>query len=413
MLDIVLFGATGYTGKLTAEYLVRNHLASGLRLGLAGRDRDKLEATRRELAAISPAAAELPLIVADSHDERALAAMVAQTRVVCTTVGPYGKYGETLVRCVAEAGRSYCDLTGETPWMHDMIARYHDLAVERGAKIVHTCGFDSIPSDLGCTLLNEHALRTHGRAARIVRFTLLRSRGGISGGTAASLMTVLEQVKDPHVRRVLFDAYALDPADGRRGVDGRDQLGVRYDEDLGRWTGPFVMAGVNTRVVRRSHALLGYPWGDDFSYAEAQSFGRGVRGFLQAGAFAAGWQLLSAALVLEPTRHFVAEAFLPAPGEGPDREAREAGFFEIALVGHGQNAAGTPFRSRVTVVGQQDPGYGETAKMLGESALCLARDGDLLPQRSGMLTPSTALGEALLTRLRGAGMRFEVEVEAD
>jgi short subunit dehydrogenase-like uncharacterized protein len=409
MLDIVIWGATGYTGQLVAQYIAEHYgRDDSLSWGIAGRNAAKLATVRDGLRPFL-GERELPMIIADSEDEASLSALVEQTRVVCTTVGPYLRYGDLLVRLCAEAGKSYCDLTGETPFMRRCIDRYHQTAVDGGAKIVHACGFDSIPSDLGCLTLQDAALEAHGAPCSQVRFVLTRMKGGFSGGTMASMLNVVSQLGDAEIRKVLFNPYALDPEGGPRGPDGRDQQGVAYDDDLRQWTGPFVMAAVNTRVVRRSHALQGHPWGEQFSYAECHALGSGPRGALRAASSALGMGAFNAALMARPTRALLERRFLPKPGEGPTPEQREAGFFTATLVGHGADRAGRPMRMRAEVVGERDPGYGETAKMLGESAICLAKDAARLPERAGVLTPATAMGQVLIERLRAAKMVFSAE----
>jgi short subunit dehydrogenase-like uncharacterized protein len=407
--DIVLWGATGFTGSLVAEYLVQNASAEDMKLALGGRSRAKLETLRQRLADIDAGAARLPLVVADSHDRASLDAMVRDARVVCTTVGPYAIHGRELVAACVEAGTDYCDLTGEVQFIRAMIDEHHAAAERAGARIVHSCGFDSIPSDLGAWMLQRAAIERHGGPLERVTFVLGASRGGFSGGTVASLVNVVAEAgADPEIRRILTDPYALNPEGERHGPDGPDLAGVRFDRDLERWTGPFVMASINTRIVRRSNALLGWPYGRGFRYAEVTGFGAGLKGRLAATAAAAGIGAFVAALSWSPTRSLLQKVALPDPGEGPDRAAREAGFFKVRLHGRGASSDGRPVEMVAHVAGTADPGYGETAKMLGESALCLAFDGDRRGPAGGVLTPASSMGERLVDRLRAAGMRFEV-----
>ena len=407
--DIVLWGATGFTGSLVAEYLVKRTDTEEMRLALGGRSRAKLEALRRRLADIDPAAARLPLIDADSHDRASLDDMVRDTRVVCSTVGPYAMHGRELVAACVEAGADYCDLTGEVQFIRAMIDKHHAAAERSGARIVHCCGFDSIPSDLGTWMLQQAAVERHGAPLDRVTFVLGASRGGFSGGTVASLVNVVvEAGADPEIRRIITDPYALNPEGERHGPDGSDLAGARFDRDLERWTGPFVMASINTRVVRRSNAILGWPYGRDFRYAEVTGFGAGLKGRLTATAIAGGLGAFVGALSWSPTRSALQKLVLPDPGDGPDRAAREAGFFKIRLHGRGTSNDGQPFEMVAHVAGNNDPGYGETAKMLGESALCLALDGAELEPQGGILTPASCMGVRLVDRLRTAGMRFEV-----
>ncbi len=407
--DVVLWGATGFTGRLVAEYLVEGLGASKIRLALGGRSPSKLEALRGRFATQSRLAADLPIIVADSFDRSALDAMTAGTKVVCSTVGPYATFGHELVAACVEAGTDYCDLTGEVPFIREMIDRHHERARITGARIVHCCGFDSIPSDLGTLMLHEAAADRFD--ARLDGATLIvgASRGGISGGTVASLTNVIEEARTtPSVRRIVNDPYALNPEGDRHGPDGPDLVLPRFDDELCQWTGPFVMASINTRVVRRSNALLDWRYGRDFRYAEVTGFPSGVRGRLGASAISVGLGGFVAALSWGPTRWLLKKILLPSPGEGPSRETRENGFFNLCVHGRGRTADGERILLEAHVQGQNDPGYGATAKMLGESALCLALDEADCRGAGGVLTPAVAMGQRLLHRLRRAGMIFEV-----
>jgi short subunit dehydrogenase-like uncharacterized protein len=407
-LDIVLWGATGFTGKLTAEYLTKQYgVGKDLAWAIGGRSKEKLEEVRRDLAAIDPAARDLPLVIADARDPASLAALVGSTRVVATTVGPYAMYGRELVAACAEHGTDYCDLTGETTFIREMIDRHHARAKETGARIVNCCGFDSIPSDLGVLMLQEHMREKHEARCSRVKFFLVGTRGGVSGGTIASIMNLLEQAeKDPSIRKIAFDPYALDPDRKERGPDGPDQRTVKHDDDLDIWTGPFVMAAINTRVVRRTNALLGYAYGNDFRYSEVTGFGKGAAGWARATAMTAGIGAFLGAASVGPLRAALKSTVLPAPGEGPSREKRDNGFFKVKLVGIGESKSGAQVKLLGRVEGKSDPGYGETAKMLSESAIALAKDP--IPTAGGVLTPASCLGNHLLERLRRAGMTFEV-----
>jgi len=405
--QLVLLGATGFTGRLVAEYLLA-HGPPDLRWALAGRNRRKLEAVRDELAQRFDLARDLPIVVADSTDRAAMDVLAASTDVVCTTVGPYARLGGALVGACAAAGTDYCDLTGEVHFIRRMIDAHHDEARASGARIVHCCGFDSIPSDLG-TLMVTDALVERGARPEQVTFYAGEARGGASGGTIASMLALLDEArKDRDTRRILGDPYALNPAGHRDGPDGSDQTGVRWDPELGMWTGPFVMAAVNTRVVRRSHALRGFPFGEGFRYAEVASTGKGVGGLARASVLAGGLAGFVLATGAGPLRRTL-EKRLPSPGEGPDADARARGYFVIRLIAKGRREDGGEETVRGRVEGTSDPGYGETAKMIGEAALCLALDGDRIPEQGGVLTPATAMGQTLLERLRVAGMTFDVQ----
>ncbi len=404
--DIVLWGATGFEGRLVADYLVA-HGPGDLRLALAGRNRDKLEGVRNELAARMPRAGAIPILVGDAHDERAVAGIVSNARVVCTTVGPYGKYGRHIVSACARLGVDYCDLAGEVPFMRETIDLHDAVARGSGARIVHACGYDSIPSDLGVYLVARHLKSEHGLGLSEDHAYFGEQQGGLSGGTVASMLHGIDESRrDPKLRELVLDPYALVPNRATdRGPEAPDQRRPEYSEDLGRWTAPFIMAIVNTRVVRRSNALLG-GYGPGFRYLESMSLSKGAKGWAAAGAITAGLGALSGALSFAPSRKML-ELFLPSPGEGPSQATRDGGFFVTRHLGTSEpDQAGRRQRVLATVRGISDPGYGETAKMLGESALCLARDS--IAVEGGVTTPAVSMGLCLVDRLRAAGMTWNV-----
>jgi len=398
--DIVLHGATGFVGALVAAYLAGDAHAD-VRIALSGRSREKLERTRAEL----PSSAQgWPLVVADAADPTALAALAASTRVVVSTVGPYATYGLPLVEACARAGTHYADLTGEVLFVREAIDRCDALARESGARIVHSCGYDSVPSDLGVLLLHEAA----GELADVR--LVATAKGGLSGGTVASMRAQMDAMRhDPAARRLAADPHALspDPAAEPAPVQPPDAGPPGRLRD-GTWTAPFIMAGYNTRIVRRSNALTDWSYGRGLRYGELMGCGRGVRGAAAAGAVTAGLvgalAGISAAMTTAPTRALL-DRVLPAPGSGPSAASRAAGWFRSEL--HAVASGGRRFRA--VVAGPGDPGYSATAVMLGESALCLAEDatGD----RAGSLTPATAMGTALVERLRKAGHTYDVHAE--
>lgn len=395
--DLVLFGATGFTGRLVAEYLRDRAKEAGVRWAVAGRDPGKLSGVLESIGA------EVAVLIGDAMSEEAMLRLAERTRVIVSTVGPYAKYGSALVAACAKAGTDYCDLTGEVHWMRAMIDAHHERAKESGARIVHTCGYDSIPSDLGTLALFEHA-RSKGVELHKITHYAGEARGGFSGGTVASMLTMLEQAgRDRALRRLLASPYALNPEPRPSGPDTFDAIEVRYADDVQMWTGPFVMAAVNTRVVRRSNALMGQKYGADFRYDERMTTGRGVKGFAAATALTAGLGGGMLALSVERVRAVVAERWLPKPGEGPSREDIEKGFFVSRFIGHGRKGE----RVKLTIRGQRDPGYGATARMLSESALCLLHDD--VPREGGVRTPASTMGLKLLPRLESVGIHFEYE----
>ncbi|MDQ3365165.1 MAG: saccharopine dehydrogenase NADP-binding domain-containing protein [Myxococcota bacterium] len=385
--DLVLFGATGFTGRLVADHIARS--TSKPRWAIAGRSRDKLDAL----------GFGVPVLVADAHDRKALDAIASEARVVCSTVGPYAKYGTDLVTACADAGTHYCDLTGELQWLRRVIDANHERARATGARIVNSCGFDSIPSDLGTWALQQEFIARFGHPAASVLAMYGETSGGLSGGTVASgLQTAVEAGADREVRKVLANPYALDPDPTAARPSVPDEKSIGWEPKLKMFTVPFVMAPFNTRVVRRGHALAGFPWGEDFRYREVMSTPASVRGLAMAVGFTGGLGAIAFALKRPALRDRLA-ARLPKPGEGPSKETREKGHWKVRFLAERGD-------DRLTYVAadRADPGYGSTAKMLGESALCLALDP--LTSEGGCLTPSVAMGAHLLDRLRASGLVF-------
>jgi short subunit dehydrogenase-like uncharacterized protein len=398
--DLVVYGASGFVGRLLADYLAQ-HTPSGIRIALAGRSAARCEEVRDRLPG---AARDWPVLEADTGDPTSLAKLVAQTRVLATTVGPYARYGLPVVEACARAGTHYADLSGEVLFVRDAIDRCDVVAQETGAKIVHACGYDSVPSDLATLLLAERAASDGAGRLRDVRL-VATVRGGLSGGTIDSARAQVEAVRrDPSLRRVLADPFALSP--DRAAEPDTPQppdAGRPARTPDGRWTAPFVMAPFNTRIVRRSNALQDWRYGRALSYGEVMGCGRGLQGAVAAAGITAALVGAFAAMSLPPARA-VLDRLLPAPGSGPSADAREKGWFRTVV-----DAATDDGRSyRATAAGPGDPGYAATVVMLGQSALALALDGDRLPDRAGSLTPATALGGVLVERLRAAGHTYEV-----
>jgi short subunit dehydrogenase-like uncharacterized protein len=400
-LDLTLFGATGFTGKLVAQYLAAN-APDGARIGLAGRSEEKLAGVRSELPA---RASEWPLIVADKADPESLKKLAEGTTAVVTTVGPYAKGGLALVEACATAGTHYADLAGEVLFMRDSIDAYDSVAKESGARIVHASGFDSIPSDLGVLVLREKVKEDGAGELEDTTFMVIAARGGISGGTIESLLGQLDEAKGDRERaRVSADPYALSPDRGAEPDlgDERDLRTVKRDSELGAWLAPFMMAAINTRVVRRSNALQEWDYGRKFRYREVMGFRNNPAAPAIATGVTAGLGGLMAGLSFAPTRSMLMK-LLPSAGEGPSEKMRESGFYKIEI--HSRTSSGA--RYVCTVTGQGDPGYKGTAVLIGEAGLCLALDGDKLPDRAGILTPATAMGMPLVERLRAAGCTFD------
>ncbi len=404
-LDVVVFGATGFVGRLTAAHLAA-HAPDGVRIGLAARSPAKLAAVR---AGLGPVAESWPLLVADSADPTSLTALAQATTVVATTVGPYAKYGLPLVAACAGQGTHCVDLAGEVLFVRRSIDLAHEAAQATGARIVHSCGFDSVPSDLAVLCAHERARADDAGELTDTTFVLVSARGGFSGGTIDSLRNQVDEVSaQPALRRLLVDPYALSSdrvAEPQLGPEP-DSSGVQRDRALGMWTAPFVMAPHNTRIVRRSNALLGWAYGRRFRYREVMSCGSSALAPVFAAGVTVGLRAVGTGLAFGPAR-VVLDRVLAKPGQRPDERARTAGHFRVDV--HATTTRGR--RYVVTVSAAGDPGYAATAVMLGQSALCLALDGASLPRRAGVLTPATAMGSALVKRLREQGFQITVAPE--
>ncbi len=382
---IVVYGATGYTGRLVCEYLNNQYGVNGeVKWTMAGRSLDKLEAVRDEMGI----PASVPLVVADSGSSESIKQLAESTQVLLTTVGPYQLYGSDVVKACAEAGTDYVDLCGEPAWMHEMITAHGASAKASGARIVFSCGFDSVPFDLGIYFLQQAAKQTLGAPVSRVKGRVRAMKGTFSGGTLASFnATMAAAAKNPQLGQVLMNPFAL--TEGFTGPQQPSGTKPVYDDDLGSWSAPFVMATINTKNIHRSNMLLGHDYGDDFVYDEMLLIGPGEQGEAMANAVAQDTSMADNDL---------------KPGEGPSRQERETGFYDLLFVG--TTTQGDSIRA--CVKGDKDPGYGSTSKMIAESAVCLLKN----PQAAsgGIWTPASALGELLIERLQNnAGLSFQLE----
>lgn len=384
--DIVVYGATGYTGRLVAEHLVREYgrRADGPKWAMAGRSEDKLTEVREEIGAPSTT----PMIVADASDVFGLETMCKRAKVVLSTVGPYQLYGDALVEACVKTGTDYADLCGEPAWMAEKIAQHHEAAKASGARICFSSGFDSIPFDLGVLMLQKEAQARNGSPAPRVRGRVRAMQGTFSGGTAASLgATMKAAMRNPKIIGQLRDPFALTP--GFAGPDQPSGMVPRYEEDLGKWAAPFVMAPINTKNVHRTNFLRGHPYGRDFRYDEMVLTSPGDAGKAAADAMV---ELMKNPFGAKP----------PKPGEGPTKTERENGFYDILFVGEWPDGK----RIRYSVKGKFDPGYGSTSRMLGETGMALLES----TAEGGVGTPGSFLGETLVKRLRDHGhLTFETE----
>ena len=406
--DIVIWGATGFVGRLVADHLTGEYTPAELTVALGGRNETALKDLAHRLSTDHEDWDDIPIILGDATDKASLNDLAERTTVVCTTVGPYTKYGTPLVEACIDAGTDYCDLTGEITWIREMIDRYHDKAVEADVRIVHSCGFDSIPADLGTKLIQTYAIDEYGAPCELVRIYVEDGEGGVSGGTLASVLAMVETAEsDPLARQTLKNPYSLAPAGQRDGVDTGEQRGVRRDPLRSQWTAPSPMAAVNERIIRRSNALLEYPWGQEFRCKEVIPTSSSVGGALTAGGITAGVAVGTAALSVGFIRSGLERFVFPASGEGPTQEEIENGHFTIRVIGRGTTPDG-PFTVECEIGADQDPGYGATSKMLGEATMCLLREETESPLSGGILTPASGIGDPLAERLRDVGLTVRV-----
>ena len=402
--DLIIFGATSFVGQILTTYMIEHLGTNGdISWAIAARSASKLSELRDSYG---DSASQLPMIIADSQDEGSLQAMCNQTRVIISTVGPYALYGELLLKTCAETGTDYTDLTGEAQWIKQMQDKYQQTAKDSGARIVNSCGFDSIPSDMGVFKMQQQANQQFGHPMPHAKLRVKAIKGGASGGTVASMIEALKAAKaDPKVRRQMGNPYILCGKDHQYQQKAASVKGPMFDKDFNAWIAPFIMEAINSRIVLHSNALMDMAYGKDFTYDEGVLTGKGLKGRLAAITSTAGFGALGLGLYITPIRKVLEKFVLPAPGEGPSPEAQLKGFFDVRIYGadnQGNNLS-------VKVTGDRDPGYGSTAKMLAQAGLCLAMDIKKEDCAGGFLTPSTAMGDALIKRLEDhAGLTFTV-----
>tara|TARA_B100001179_G_scaffold55458_1_gene37921 strand:+ start:699 stop:1985 length:1287 start_codon:yes stop_codon:yes gene_type:complete len=403
---VILYGATSFVGQITAHYLT-NFLSnakkkdgSNVTWAIAGRDEEKLNELQSKLES------KVDIIIANSKDSASLDEMTKQTKVIISTVGPYLKYGEPLIKSCAENGTDYVDLTGEAIFIKDMMDKYQDTAKQSGARIVNSCGFDSIPSDLGVYFTQTKAEEKFGEACNVIHMRVKAAKGGISGGTIASMATIFEEVgEDKSRRKQVANPYLLNDDTDVPNVRQDNVSKPEYDSAHKRWLAPFVMASINTRIVHRSNQLLGYEYGRDFKYDEAMWMKDGVKGKLSSYAMSAGLLGFATAMMIKPSRELLSKHVLPKAGTGPSKDEQENGYFDIRHFG--QTAKNDTITVKVT--GDKDPGYGSTSRMLAQAALCLAQDISKEDVGGGFWTPASAMGDKLIARLEEhSGLSFEV-----
>ncbi|HAR74820.1 MAG TPA: saccharopine dehydrogenase [Psychrobacter sp.] len=403
---VVLYGATSFVGQITAHYLAeflstnKDKGGNTVTWAIAGRDEEKLNELQSKLVS------KVDIIIANSDDAASLDTMTEQTQVIISTVGPYLKYGEPLIKSCVDNGTDYVDLTGEAIFIKDMMDKYQEDAKQSGARIVNSCGFDSIPSDLGVYFTQKQAEAKFDSACDVIHMRVKAAKGGLSGGTIASMATIFEEVgQDKSRRKQVANPYLLNDDKNAPNVRQSNVSKPEYDSEHKRWLAPFVMASINTRIVHRSNQLLGYEYGRDFRYDEAMWMKDGIKGKLTSYALSAGLLGFATAMMITPSRELLSKHVLPKSGSGPSEEEQENGYFDIRLFGKTANQ-----ETIITkVTGDKDPGYGSTSRMLSQAALCLAQDISKETVGGGFWTPASAMGDKLLARLEDhAGLSFDV-----
>ena len=399
--DIVVFGATSFVGEILCRYMRDTYTNGEVNWAMAARSEGKLNKLQSELGL-----EKIPYLLADAGDQGSIDALAEKTSVIISTVGPYALYGEPMIKACAEKGTDYVDLTGEPHWIHAMLEKYETVAQASGARIVHCCGFDSIPSDLGGYFLQQNAKQKLGKTCSQVRTRVKSMKGGASGGTVASILNVVkEATKNAKLRKLLANPYAICPKEHGFKAYQENLAYAKYESETKSWIAPFIMASINTRVVHRTNALLDNEYGDRFLYDEAMMTGKSVKGGLMGWTVTAMLSGLMVGAAIPPTRWLLENTVLPKPGEGPSKDEQLNGFWDYRLFGTTEDNK----KIMVKVTGDRDPGYGSTAKMLSEAAISLAQDEAIQSKPGGFWTPATAFGDVLIERLqKNAGLTFSV-----
>ena len=407
--DLVLFGATGFTGRLVAEYLTKEYGVSNKKFvwAIAGREKKKLDNLKIYLSKFDSNAKILPSLIADSLDRRSLDNISSVSRLIISTVGPYLKYGKLLVESCVVNGTDYCDLTGEVPFIKESIDNFNEIAQGNRSRIIHSCGFDSIPSDIGVQYLQKAALERFGIPLEEIRLYVRAMRGGVSGGTIYSMINIYQYIKDkPKLQKSLKDPYSLSPK--RTNNDLKKDLSsirtVKWDPTTQRWICPFAMAGINTKIVRASNGIMNYCYGKGFIYSESVSFKKWTIGYLKACSMTLYLGVIRLSLSFKPLLAIL-KIFMPSPGQGPSRVKRKNGFFKMHLLGISNKKE----RLNLFINGNSDPGYSGTAAMITESALSLILEEEKIPKNFGVLTPASGIGGVIIKRLKDKGITFDLK----
>ena len=407
--DLIVFGATGFTGKLVVEYLIKNYGLENQKFtwAIAGRDKTKLEELKQSFLGLDPKSASIDTFVADSFDSKSLDILASSCSTIISTVGPYLKYGLPLVESCVKNHTNYCDLTGEVPFIRKSIDLFHEKATKNKCRIIHSCGFDSIPSDLAVLLLQKNSLEKFNKVCDDVTLYVRSIKGGLSGGTISSIINISKYIDShPGGKSVLKSPFSLNPIDKIKNNVRQPVLNsIRWDSSFNKWICPFLMAGINTRVVHRTNSVTEFFYGKNFRYNEVSSFDRGLSGFLKAFNMLMTLFFLRFSLRTNLLIWILKKTTFPKPGEGPSKHKMKNGFFKMKIIGFINEMR----KNSVTVTGDSDPGYSATAKMLTESAICILLNENKIPKKYGVLTPASSIGLILIERLKDKGISFTID----
>ncbi|MGY8782284.1 MAG: saccharopine dehydrogenase family protein [Fidelibacterota bacterium] len=407
--DLIVMGATGFTGKLVIEYLIQNYGVHNKQFSwaIAGRNQEKLNDVKASFYNLDPHVKEIPTFIADSHNSKLLDEMTSICRLVISTVGPYLKYGLLLVESCVKNGTDYCDLTGEVPFIRQSIDLFHKKAKMNQCRIIHSCGFDSIPSDIGVLMLQNDSIQKNDKPYGKIDLYVKSIGGGFSGGTIESMINISRYIDSkPQLKNILSNPFALNPKEHMKNSTHQSSLKtIKWSKKINRWVCPFIMSGINTRIVRRSNAINNFFYGEGFKYSEVYSFKKGIKGLLSAFIMFLGLIILKISISFSPFLWVLRKFYFPQPGDGPSKKDRENGFFKLVLVGYINDSK----NKSLIITGDRDPGYGATAKMITESALSILLEPESIPQNYGVLTPATGIGMILVDRLKNKGIKFNLK----
>jgi len=402
-------GATGFTGRLVVEYLIKNYGVKNEKFSwaIAGRAQKNLEQLKNSFIHLDPRISSLAIFVADSFDLGSLDNMTSSCKIVISTVGPYLKFGKSLIQSCVNNGTHYCDLTGEVPFIRESIDLFDEKAKQNKCRIIHSCGFDSVPSDIGVLFLQKQSLENFNDTCDEVNLYVRSMKGGFSGGTIESMINISNYMdSNPKNKQILRSPFALNPRKSIKNNIRQSSLkSVKWDDVNQRWICPFIMSGINTRIVRRTNAISDFSYGENFIYSEVNSFKKGLSGFFNAVIMLIMLASLQLSMKVRPLLWILRKIVFPKPGEGPSNQKRIDGFFKLKIIGLNNNIQ----KISITIIGDSDPGYSATAKMLTESSLSILLNNEKIPDNYGVLTPASGIGLVIIDRLKDKGITFTLD----